>query len=368
MKKIAILLPDLRSGGVERVRILLAKEFSKNDYIVEFVLLKAKGELLKEALSDFVVVELGVNRIRELVFALPRYLIKNKPDILLVGMWPLTGIACILTTIFSKKTKLIVSEHVNLELSPTFTRIEKKFLAQFGRFIYAKANSVIAVSEGVADSISTLTGLSRERIKVIYNPVRNDSFIVNNDGFVDPGQAWWNGSNYKIIAVGSLKKQKGFEVLISAMKVVILSLDAKLIILGEGELRGDLEAQIDSLELKNNICLLGYKESPYDYLNKANLFVLSSHWEGLGNVITEALTAGVPVVATNCKSGPSEILCGGRYGKLVPVGDSLSMANAIIESLKSVHDTAALKMRARAFEPSYAAEEYMREFKWKNSR
>jgi glycosyltransferase involved in cell wall biosynthesis len=132
-----------------------------------------------------------------------------------------------------------------------------------------------------------------------------------------------------VLAVGRLTKQKDFPLLIRAFAQVCQKRRARLIILGEGPDRPLLEAQVSELGLEDEVALPGFVENPYAYMSRAALYVLSSQWEGLPTVLIEALYCGAPVVATDCPSGPREILANGRYGALVPMGDVSALAQAI---------------------------------------
>jgi glycosyltransferase involved in cell wall biosynthesis len=159
--------------------------------------------------------------------------------------------------------------------------------------------------------------------------------------------------------VGSLKPAKDFALLLAAFAKLRQHSNARLLILGEGPLRGELEALKCRLGLDGAVDMPGFVASPYPYLAKADVFVLSSAWEGFGNVIVEALACGTPVVSTDCPSGPGEILADGRYGMLVAPGDAAALAQAILASLAAEHDRAALIRRSQDFSVAKAAEQYL---------
>lgn len=171
-----------------------------------------------------------------------------------------------------------------------------------------------------------------------------------------------------MLAVGSFKTQKNFPLLIRAFAQLPQSLKAKLIILGEGVLRPELEMLIQELGLQERVALPGFALDPSCWYRSADLFVLSSNWEGFGNVIVEALECGMPVVSTDCPSGPAEILANGRYGQLVPVGDATALAAAIQASLLEAHDHEALRRRAQDFAVPKIAEQYLAYFRSKGAQ
>ena len=166
-------------------------------------------------------------------------------------------------------------------------------------------------------------------------------------------------TDLRIETVGTLKAVKDFPTLLRAFARLREQANARLLILGEGEGRAELESLVQSLGLSDAVELPGFVGDPGPYYAKADLFVLSSDHEGFGNVIPEALGRGVPVVSTDCPSGPREILCDGKYGALVPVGDAEALAQAMLASLQSTHDPAALKARARDFAVDTIAGQYL---------
>jgi glycosyltransferase involved in cell wall biosynthesis len=170
---------------------------------------------------------------------------------------------------------------------------------------------------------------------------------------------WWKGGAKRLLSIGTLKSAKDYPTLIRSLKILRESVDARLLILGEGRERPVLENLIFELDLCEVVKLAGYRADPFPFLREADLFVLSSAWEGLGNVITEALSCGTPVVSTNCQSGPAEILDSGRFGTLVPVGDVEALATAIASVLGHPYDSARLKQRACEFSPKIAADKYI---------
>ncbi len=358
-EKIAILLPDLSGGGVQRVRLLLAHEFARHGYTPEFVLMRSRGELLEEALESFAVVELGVDRLRQVPPSLASYLRETRPAAVLAAMWPLTGMAVLANLLTGNRSRLVVSEHNDLRHSPSITKANRFMLRRFGRYLYGNADAVVAISAGVAESLTACAGLRRERITVVNNPIRPPTAASGTAVFED-ALSWWRQAKWKIIAIGNLKEQKAHEDLLEAFAILCRELaDCRLLVLGEGLLRSQLESQITELELQDMVRLPGFDPNPYPYLTYADLFVLSSRWEGLGNVIVEALSVGVPVVSTDCPSGPSELLADGEFGLLAEVGDPTALAEGMLEALHATHDSSALIERSREFAPEIAATKYM---------
>jgi glycosyltransferase involved in cell wall biosynthesis len=354
---IAIVLPDLRPGGVEVLSILLAEEFIRHGYDVDFVLQQTRGELINAIPVGANLIDLKVRRIRYAVVPLMRYLRTSQAAVLLSAMWPLSGIAVLAARASCLGCRVVVSEHTHLSRSAAVRGMSDIVHHRAGRFIYGRADSVICVSQGVRDDLLQRTGLDGRRVHVIYNPVKPFS---GSTGDVRPEIVdWWYQGGERLIAVGSLKRAKDYPTLLRAFARLRSERDARLLILGEGAERPALEQLIGKLGLVDSVRLAGYVADPYPYLETADLFVLSSAWEGLGNVIIEALVCGTPVVATDCPSGPAEILENGRYGRLVPVGDPQALAAAMAASLAGTPDREFLRARGAEFSVERAADQYL---------
>jgi len=272
-------------------------------------------------------------------------------------MWPLTGLAALATTVSGIDCRMVVSEHTTLSGAPYYRGWSRRLHRMFGKRIYGLCDGVVCVSEGMRQDLIAATGLREARASVIYNPVRTPA--SKPASCEQALLAWWNGADAKLIAVGSLKPAKDYPSLLRAFASLRQERDARLLILGEGGLRGELEALAASLGIEDSVMMPGFVRDPYPYLAEADLFVLSSAWEGLGNVIIEALACGTPVVSTDCPSGPAEILENGKYGRLVPLGNPEALATAISEALAASHDREALCRRGAEFSVERAADQYL---------
>lgn len=224
---------------------------------------------------------------------------------------------------------------------------------------YRWADGIVAVSEGVAADITGHTRLTADDIRVIHNPIVGlDS---DEAGDSDSGHPWFRGGGPPVIlGAGRLTEQKGFDTLIRAFAQVRRTRPARLVILGKGKLREDLISLAGSLGVGEDVDLPGFVDNPRSYMAGADVFVLSSGWEGFGNVLVEAMAAGTPVVATDCRSGPREILDDGAYGPLVPVADPSAMASAIVQMLEAPPAADRLKSGAARFSIEKAGRAYSR--------
>jgi glycosyltransferase involved in cell wall biosynthesis len=354
--RIAVLLPDLRPGGAERLHLTLAAEWIRRGIAVNFVLREARGALLEALPSGVRVVDLQALRVRHAFIPLRRYLQTSQAGALLAAMWPLTTIAPLAARSAGFKGRVVVSEHAPPSLSYADRgALHNVLMKTTMRLGYRLAYGRVGVSSGVADDMARLSGMDRSCIDVFHNPAAT-GHVLESGYPLPPALAGRTGP--VLLAVGTLKAVKRHDLLIRAFARLPRA-DAALCILGEGEERAGLEALIGSLGLQERVLLAGYQADPAPWYAHADLFVLSSDYEGFGNVIVEALEHGLPVVSTNCPTGPHEILEEGKYGTLVPVGDVYALARAMEEALSASHDREQLKRRARDFSVDKAADAYL---------
>lgn len=352
------MLPDLRGGGVERVRLSIAREFVSRGRSIELVLMSARGELLDEARSSFPIVDLEAARVRDVPRALSAYLRRRHPAALLAAMWPLSVVAPVVQKVSGHRCRTVVSEHNTLSIQYRGRgRGHATAMRSSMALGYRAADAVVGVSAGVVEDLHALSGVPRSKFHVVYNPV------PPRPGRADPAQAElaWAGAarGGRIISVGSLKAQKNHRLLLRAFAKTKHP-GAKLLILGIGPLEAELRQLADTLGIANRVSFGGFVSDPTAHYAGADLFVLSSDYEGFGNVIVEALAAGIRVVSTDCPSGPSEILAGGEFGLLAPVGDVDGLASAIDKTLDTPIDADRLRGRAADFSVARTAAAYER--------
>jgi glycosyltransferase involved in cell wall biosynthesis len=217
------------------------------------------------------------------------------------------------------------------------------------RWSHRQAAARIAVSQGAADDLALLCGLPRSAVHAIHNPIAPPSPSQPGD------LPEWGGAGRRILSVGTLKPQKNHLLLLDAFARMAQPGD-RLAIVGEGSERAAIEQAAEKLGIASQLLLPGYAPAPERWYASADLFVLSSDYEGFANVVAEALGHGLTVVSTDCPSGPAEILDG--LGRLVPVGDAVAMAEAIDAALAAPDAGAAARTRATAFAPAPIAARY----------
>lgn len=333
-ERIAIFLPSLRGGGAERVMLNLGEGFLNAGVGVDLLLAQKEGPYLDKIPEGAVLYDLHAPRVRHAIGGLKIYLQNHRPVGLLSSMGHANVVAIVARGLARVPTRVVVTLHntlsVKMEGQPAWRRVLSSHIM---RNAYRWADAVVAVSNGVADDAARMTGFPRERIDVIYNPVITPGLLARAaESFDHP---WFSrGEPPVLLSVGRLTKQKDYGLLIRAMEKVRQSQPARLIILGEGEERPALEKLIANLGLQDSVALPGFVANPYAYMRHAAMFVLSSAWEGLPTVLIEAMAVGMPVVATDCPSGPFEILKGGELGPLVPVGNLSALTDAILTLLE----------------------------------
>jgi glycosyltransferase involved in cell wall biosynthesis len=357
MTVISILLPDLRGGGAERVSIDLARAFAGLGHEVEFALMSATGDFLPEVQREFSVVDLGAARARYGVLYIPAYLCDRRPDAVIAMMWPLTVVVPIAARIAKFQGPVLIGEHGVLSRQyERWGRAHNLMLRTSAAVGYRLATARVGVSDGVAADMAQLAWLDTSKVAAVYNPVRR--LVAPEKGRIDEVEAAWDTAGPRILTVGALKSVKNHSLLLRSFARLNRP-NARLMLVGQGQEEAMLRTLAVDLGIEDRVIFADFHTDPSPFYATADLFVMSSNHEGFGNVIVEALSFGVPVVSTDCPSGPAEILENGRWGRLVPVGDAQALSRAMDEALSSPVDREALRRRAADFAPEIAARKYL---------
>jgi glycosyltransferase involved in cell wall biosynthesis len=355
-KRLALLLPDMGGGGAEQVALRLARDFLARGHEVDLVLLQASGELMPLVPPGVRIFDLAAPRIRAAIRPLRRYFRERRPDAIQISMWPLTVAGIVAHRLARSRARLVLSDHIVLTRQYGGERAVFAFLRASIRLFYPLADARIQVSKEAADDLARISGLARGSLEVIYNPVAEPPSPIAAFPEVE---ALWGAADGRIITVGSFKEQKNHKLLIRAFARLRRARAARLIILGDGPLRGELEALARAEGVAGDVLLPGFATDPWPYYASADLFALSSDYEGYPLVLIEAMRCGLPIVSTDCPSGPREILEGGRYGLLVPVGDEETFAEALGRTLGTEADRAAIVARAEALSGQSTSDRYL---------
>jgi len=369
---IALCIPDLEGGGAQRSMLDLARGFASLGHRVDVLAIRPRGELrdalppavrlvsLEGFLTRLPVVS-GSKRRRALAAVLPlvRFLRRERPDALVATSHSTNVAAAIAARLARAPTRVVLRFDSQLSRSPRLagTRTQRRRERRARRY-FPWADGWIAISAGVADDAARVAGIPRPRIAAIHNPVVTAELLERAAAPVD--EPWLApGRPPVVLGVGRLVAQKDFATLVRAFARVRAQRDARLLVLGEGPERPALEKLAAELGVAADVRLAGQVAAAPAYMARAAVFALSSAWEGFGRVLVEALAVGCPVVSTDCPSGPREILAGGAFGPLVPVGDAEALAAAIVSVLERPPDRHALRQRAREFTLERGVERYL---------
>ena len=398
-QRIVFLMDNLSGGGAERVMLSLALGFADLGYEVDLLVCEMRGELCASIPNGVNLIALqptgllaglwaalrshrgGAGKILSYIVSnhkIPRsfrfirgisdYLQARRPAVILSVLAKSNVNAVLAVALAGVETRICLG--VQIFMSTRYQEGLKFGQGQFHKMVpllrhcYARADSVIAASQGVAEDTASFLGIDPGRLHVVYNPVHVAGLAeVMEEPLRHP---WFTpGAAPVLLGIGRLVDQKNFPLLVEAFAKVRQHIDARLVIIGGDESscaqmaqRQRLQALAVELGVGGDVDLPGYRPNPYPYLKAAGVFVLSSDYEGFGNVLIEALLAGCPVVSTDCPSGPSEILDDGQYGILVPVNDSDSLADAIVEALAVEPQRDKLRQRGREFSLDRAVDGY----------
>lgn len=353
-RKLAILAPLKEWGGIERKIMILCREFIAQGVQVQLILTRGGTVPYPEEFPSAVeVIDLHSGGKLHSIIKLACHLKRDPPDALLTAKDHSAKVALIGRAICRVNVPVYVK--VTNTLSQTLRRWGKRMSA---RWLYPRADRLICVSEGVSRDLVENFAVPPESVQVIYNPTVTPDIAERVHRPIE--HPWLQGDGPPVVmGVGRLTKQKDFYTLIEAFARLREQRDARLIILGEGVLRESLEGHARSLGVGHDVDLPGYVWDPIPWMARADLFVLSSLYEGLANVTIEALAVGTPVVSTNCPSGPEEVLQNGRFGPLVPMGDSKAMALAMAQVLDEPPSRELLEEALDRFRSDQVARRYL---------
>ncbi|WP_218080018.1 glycosyltransferase [Anthocerotibacter panamensis] len=356
---VSLFLPTLEGGGAERAMLHLAEGFTACGLKTDLILAQAKGKYLSMVPDGIRVIDLQAHApvLLRKTLALQRYLRRERPAVLLTTL-DIVNAAAWARRMAGVPTRVVMVVQTNLSAQfRDYTDGTGWLRPQLVRWFYPWADQIITASQGVAEDLAQISGLPLGEMRVIYNPVVTPRFLQMVQQPV-PHPWFAAGQPPVILGVGRLVRQKDFPTLIRSFAQIRPQVPARLVILGEGEERANLEFLVRQLGLTDAVDLPGFVENPYAYMAQASVFALSSTHEGFGNVVAEALGAGTAVVSTDCPSGPAEILGWGRYGTLTPVGDARALAQGIVRTLQKPPGSEGLRQRARAFSLMAIVEQY----------
>jgi len=356
--KIAIYLNDLSSGGVERLTLTLIHAFHQAGADLAVLLHSADGSLKLELPDDVQVKVFGTRRVLDDVGPIARYLRQAKPHILLSSLNHNNITACLAGLLAGGGTKVVICQH-NALSSEASSRQSWKYrvMPVAYRLMAPLAAGIVAVSQGVADDMAAATGIAARRIEVIHNPVFDDQLLTR--AAADVGHPWLNEPIPIFVSAGRLVEQKNHAMLLRGFAAYRQQHAGRLMIFGEGPKREELIDLATALGIAADVEFCGFVENPLPYYRYAKAFILTSRFEGFGNVLVEAMACGLPVISADCPHGPAEILDGGKFGLLVPVDDVAALAGAMAEDMAQRFPSALLRSRAAEFSTDASVKRYL---------
>ena len=355
MKRVVI-LSELIGGGVEKVNRLLAENLNKEEYDVTVIGIsgRGKGEAI---INGFSYESLNIEKQSKAFFKVIKKLKMISPDVVIsCGSYD-TYYSLIYSNLINRKSKSIYVHHSVYSSNLGKKSFSQKIIHHYIPKVFNLFNlcdGIIYVSNGVKEDFERVFRIDIGKSHIIYNPI-----IDNNINFNSCNLS--NTTNNKIVTIGRLEEEKDQAIIIQAIKYLKdKGYEFKLSIIGQGSLENKLKELVNKLDLDNQVEFLGYKEDIYNELVKNNIFVLSSKHESFGNVIVEAMFAGVPVISTDCIYGPKEIIKDDEYGFLVPVGDYKSLADKIL--LVSKHSNESLIKKAKDYSLNFTIEQSVKSY------
>ena len=360
-KKVAFFATSMEGGGAERVSLNLAKTCAERGYSVDLLLNSVAGPYMQFVPDNVRIIDLNKPGLLKSTALLARYIQQEKPLAIHCSVTDRGLSASMAKMLLFSNVKVVIEVENTVSKQIPNPTTKQKIYQELKNLLFPRSAKLVAVSQGVAEDLMKNFRIPIKSIEVIYNPVVTKQLKSEMQG--EAGHKWLlEKSAPVVLAAGRLAPQKDFATLITAFKYVVSKCDARLIIVGEGEQRNMLTSLVQELDLTDYVDMPGFVDNPYAYMKHSDLFVLSSIFEGFGNVIAEAMACGCPIVSTDCPSGPSEILQNGEYGTLVPVGDAESLGQAIIDALQQDHDINKLLERAEDFSEDKIVDEYLKLF------
>jgi glycosyltransferase involved in cell wall biosynthesis len=329
---VALFMPTLIGGGAEKIQLILAEHFLAQGLRVDVVVCKGVGALRDRVPAGARLVDLGARRVLLALGRYERYLSAARPRVVLSSVENASLIACAARARGGHPHRLIVRQDNALVAAASAWHVPRRWpwLLALG-LAYRFADQLVAVSEGVEGQLRALLGRRGPPVRFIPNAVLTPD--LESLLRAEPALPWADRDVPLLAAAGRLSPVKDYPTLLRAFALLRREKPHRLVIMGEGDLRPELEALCRELGIADDVWFAGFVENPLAVIHRADAFVLSSTSEGMPGVLIEALAAGTRIVSTDSRHGPREVLHGGRYGRLVPVGDPAALAAACADAL-----------------------------------
>lgn len=354
---VAFFLPVLGGGGAERVMVRLANGLSSK-VRMSFVLGSTSGQYMSEVGPHVNVVDLKTPRALLAITSVARYIKDEHPDAIMSTLDYANVSLLIASRLVRRRSTRIVVRQANAieQFYRALPKLRKMFFLM--KSFYPKADGVVAVSREVGNELVNLIRVRSERVALIPNPVDPQALAEKARASLE--HPWRNSSSEPmIIGLGNLRKEKDFTTLVRAFHAVRKQVPCRLMLLGDGPQRTEIEQVVRELGLGESVWMPGFVANPYPYVASASALVLSSESEGMPNSLLEAMALGTNVVSTDCGSGPREVLEDGKYGRLTQVGNPEDMAEAIVAAIRSPLDPETLRRGVDRYAPEKVLGQYL---------
>lgn len=357
-KRVLFLVPSLIGGGAQRVFSILLRHLDRSRFEPHLALLQPTGTYLQDIPDDVIVHNLNISRVRYAAPAIIRAVWKIKPQVILATLGHVNLTLTAIKPFLPRGTRLLIREAA---VASAFLSIETKYPGiwrWFYRHLYRRADTIICLSDSMVEDMVQHFQLPREKLVRIYNPIDAERIQQAAGQQTSP----YSGPGPHLVSVGRLCEQKGYDILLKAMPAVLERMpNATLFILGEGPLESELKKQVQNLAVGEHVQFVGFQQNPWAYVKYADLFVLSSRYEGMPNVVLEAFAIGTPVVATDCPGAMRELQKAGGQIALAPSEDPEALAKEIVAACASPHRHPAQQPMPQ-FSVSQIVEEYSKLF------
>jgi glycosyltransferase involved in cell wall biosynthesis len=357
--RIALFHPCLMAGGIQRVFVNLARGFVERGLAVDLVQATPNDEFRHAVPEGVRLIDLNATRALSSLLPLVQYLRRERPQVVISGATQTNIVAAWAKRLGRIPVKVVVTEHNIISAISTDAPMVRTRLTPFlVRRFYPWADELIAVSQGSAEDLSRTLSDRNCEIQVIYNPIVGPEFWKRAAAPLTDSRIEAD-DRPMVIAVGRLHYHKDYPTLLRAFSILRHSIDARLVFLGDGEERTALETLAHDLGVESSVSFLGNVPNPLPYMKRAKVLALSSVVEALPTVLIEAMAMNLPIVATDCPTGPREILCDGTYGALVPVGDSEGMAESLLGVLQTASTQMIPQRALERFQQDHVIEQYL---------
>ena len=354
-------------GGVERVFERMLRYLDRSVFNPRMLVLGSYQNLGLELPQYVPVRYLGKKHARNAIVELVHIIKTAEPDVIYSAKTHVNAVVVLANQLAGRPSCIIPSERIHLSAhlrnQPPPQKWKWQFTFLLARGLYRRAvDKVVFVSKGSLQDGCVRLRLPEYKAIMIYNPIVDDALLEMSEEAVE--HPWFAKEREKptILAVGRLTKQKGFSYLLKAFHQARNGIPARLVVIGEGKKRQQLTSLAETLGIEDDVTFLGFQSNPYKFMAKADVFVLSSLWEGLAIVLVEAMACGAPVISARCPSGPEEIVTDGVNGLLVPPADPEAVAEAIIKVLANPEMARKMALAGKQRAEDFRAEKIVRQY------